>query len=223
VGRERLDSFLTAEFPLAESTRIVTSGDPATEIARIAREGRFNIIVMPTHAGVFRRMLIGSTVAKVLNDADCPVLTSHHAETIAPRPPEHREWLCAIGLSANSERVLRFAKEAAAITQAKLTLVHAVQSADRSAPVQLDLEDQLQSAERRSVAERIAELERSVGLDAPFRIAVGNIKDALIEVARQSDADALMIGRNPHPGSSGRLRDLTYAIVRDSPFPVLSI
>ena len=32
-----------------------------------------------------------------------------------------------------------------------------------------------------------------------------------------------MIGRNPHPGATGRLRDLTYTMVRDSPFPVLSI
>jgi hypothetical protein len=41
---------------------------------------------MPTHTGTFRRMLLGSTTAKVLNDADCLVLTSTHAETIAPRP-----------------------------------------------------------------------------------------------------------------------------------------
>ncbi|PYU43615.1 MAG: hypothetical protein DMG56_00190 [Acidobacteria bacterium] len=37
---------------------------------------------MPTHAGLFRRTLLGSTAAKVLNEADCPVLTTQHAETI---------------------------------------------------------------------------------------------------------------------------------------------
>jgi hypothetical protein len=45
----------------------------------------------------------------VLNDADCPIATSHHAETIASRPLEHREWLIAIGLGEDSERVLRYA------------------------------------------------------------------------------------------------------------------
>ena len=41
-------------------------------------------------------LLLGSTAAKVINDADCPVLTSTHAEVIAPRPLHHRDWLCAI-------------------------------------------------------------------------------------------------------------------------------
>jgi nucleotide-binding universal stress UspA family protein len=223
VGRERLDSFLTAEFPATECPRILVSGDAAAQIAQVAREGKFDLIVMPTHAGVFRQMLLGSTTAKVLNDADCPVLTSRHAQTIAPRPLEHREWLCAIGLSANSARVLRFAKNAAAAAPARLAIIHAVQSADKSSPVQLDLEEQLQSAERRAAGLRIAELQQKVGLEVPVRIAVGPIKDALLEAACQSDADVLMIGRNPHPGATGRLRDLTYAMVRDSPFPVLSI
>ena len=53
--------------------------------------------------------------------------------------------------------------------------------------------------------------------------SVGSVKDALIEAARQSDADVLMIGRGPKSGPHGRMRDLTYAMVRDSPFPVLSI
>jgi nucleotide-binding universal stress UspA family protein len=111
VGRERLDSFLAAEFPVAQCPRILASGDAATEIARVAREDRFDLIIMPTHSGTFRQMLLGSTTAKVINDSDCPVLTSRHAQTIAPRPLEHREWLCAIGLRSNSGEVLRFASQ----------------------------------------------------------------------------------------------------------------
>jgi nucleotide-binding universal stress UspA family protein len=87
IGRERLDSFLTTDFPTAEYPRILASGDAATEIARVAKDGGFNLIIMPTHSGMFRQMLLGSTTAKVVNDADCPVLTSRHAETVAPRAP----------------------------------------------------------------------------------------------------------------------------------------
>ena len=49
------------------------------------------------------------------------------------------------------------------------------------------------------------------------------MKEALLEAARDSDADVLMIGRSHQPGGHGRMRDLTYAMVRDSPFPVLSV
>ena len=223
IGRDRLDSFLTAEFPAAEFPRILTSGDAATEIARVAREDRFNLIIMPTHSGIFRQMLLGSTTAKVINDADCPVLTSRHAQTIAPRPLEHREWLCAVGLSSNSERVLGFASQAAAQAHSKLSIIHAVQGGDPDLPIQLDLREEVLSGAGLEARRRIAELQQMVGTDVPVRVAVGSIKDALLEAAKEADADVLMIGRSHQPGAHGRMRDLTYAMVRDSPFPVLSI
>jgi nucleotide-binding universal stress UspA family protein len=223
IGRDRLDSFLTAEFPAAEFPRILTSGDAATEIARVAREDRFDLIIMPTHSGIFRQMLLGSTTAKVINDADCPVLTSRHAQTIAPRPLEHREWLCAVGLSSNSERVLRFASQVAAQAHGKLSIIHAVQAGDTDLPIQLDLREEIHSAERQEANRRIADLQQIIGADAPVRIAVGQVKEALLEAAREADADALIIGRSHQPGAHGRMRDLTYAMVRDSPFPVLSV
>jgi nucleotide-binding universal stress UspA family protein len=223
IGRERLDSFLTAEFPIAQCPRILASGDAATQIAEVARSGGFDLIIMPTHAALFRQMLLGSTTAKVLNDADCPVLTSRHAHTIAPKPLEHREWLCAISLSHNSERVLRFASQAAAEARSKLSIIHAVQAVDTEAPIELDLQGQVHRAERQEASQRIADLQRIVGSDAPVRVAVGSVKEALLEAARRSDADVLMIGRSPRSGAHGRMRDLTYAMVRDSPFPVLSI
>src|SRR5580704_2895253 len=223
IGREKLDSFLAKEFPVGQYPRILTSGDAATEIARVAREDRFDLIIMPTHAGIFRQMLLGSTTAKVINDADCPVLTSRHAQTIAPRPLEHREWLCAIGLSSNSERVLGFASQAAAQAHAKLSIIHAVQGGDPDLPIHLDLRKEVLSGAGLEARRRIDELQQMVGTDVPVRIAVGSIKDALLVVAMDADADVLMIGRSHQPGDHGRMRDLTYAMVRDSPFPVLSI
>jgi nucleotide-binding universal stress UspA family protein len=223
IGRERLDSFLTADFPVMECPRILARGDAATEIARVAREDRFDLIIMPTHAGIFRRMLLGSTTAKVINDADCPVLTSRHAETIAPRPLEHREWLCALGLSSNSETVLRYANQMALQARGKLSIIHAVQARDTDLPIRLDLQEEIRSAERQEAKRRIADLQQMVGTDAPVRIAVGSVKEALLKAALETDADALMIGRSHPPGAQGRMRDLTYAVVRDSPFPVLSV
>ena len=168
-------------------------------------------------------MLLGSTTAKVLNDADCPVLTSRHAETIKPHPINHREWLCAVGLGPDSERVLRFAKRTTDETSGRVSIVHAIQTEEAGVPIQLDLEDQAHADEKLRARERIKALQSVVGLHVPVHIALGRVKEALLEVARNSDADALIIGRNPASGTYGRMRDLTYAMVRDSPFPVLSI
>jgi len=202
----RLDSFLSSDFASATCPRLVRSGEAAAEIAQVARTGGFDLIVMPTHAGRFRRMLLGSTTAKVLNDADCLVLTTEHAEIQTPRPLEHRVWVCAIGLSQDSERVLRLADQAAAAASANLSLIHVTHD----------------GAER-SASQRLNELQKAVGSEAPVRIATGPVKEGLLEAARRSAADALIIGRTVGNGGLGRMRDLAYSLVRDSPFPVISV
>ena len=79
---------------------------------------------------------------------------------------------------------------------------------------------------RRKVSRYVSGLpicNKGLELTCAGSIVVGPVKEALLEAARHFDADVLMIGRSPQSGVHGRLRDLTYAIVRESPFPVLSI
>jgi nucleotide-binding universal stress UspA family protein len=66
-------------------------------------------------------------------------------------------------------------------------------------------------------------LQSAVGSHALVNIAIGPIKDVLTEAARRLRADVLVIGKSPQPGVLGRLRDLSYAVVRDAPCPVLSV
>ena len=151
LARDKLGSFLKSEFPLTECPRILSSGDAAKQIVRLAQKGGFDLIIVPTHAGLFRRTLLGSTTAKVLNDADCPVLTTQHAESISPRQLEHREWACAIGLDSDSQRVLRFASQAAESVRANLTLVHVIPATGSDLPVELHLEERLQLAKKKQL------------------------------------------------------------------------
>ena len=222
LAREKLNSFLKSEFPLAGGQRILLSGDAAKQIVRLAGTNKFDLIIMPTYAGFFRRNLLGSTTAKVLNDADCPVLTTQHAETISPRQVEHREWACAIGSGTDSERVLRYASQAAEAVHANLALVHVIPTSGPDLPVELDLEQRLQSAKREASSRRIKELQSACGSHALVSIVIGPIKDMLTEEARRLRADVLVTGRSPR-SLPGRLRDLSYALARDAPCPVLSV
>jgi nucleotide-binding universal stress UspA family protein len=223
LAREKLNSFLQPEFPVGECPRILLSGVAATQITQLARTNGFDLIIMPTHAGLFRRTLLGSTTAKVLNDADCPVLTTQHAETISPRQVEHREWLCAIGLDSDSQRVLRYASQAAQSVHANLTLVHVIPASPPDLRIGLELEERLKLAKREAASRSIEALQSAASSHAPVSIAMGPIRDMLTDAARRLRADVLVIGRSPQSSVLGRLRDLTYAIARDAPCPVLSV
>jgi nucleotide-binding universal stress UspA family protein len=217
VAQQRLNAFLQAEFPTTESERFLAFGDVADEISHMANAGGFDLIVMPTHAGRFRRMLLGSTTAKVLMEADCPVLTSEHAETMAPKPFENRRWLCAISLNDDSERVLRAAWEAAEAAGARLSVIHAVQVSRLGLPRELGDDDELDRSEAQDARRRAEQLQRAGGSNAPFQITAGpSVKEALVEAVRRSGTDMFILGRRGQ-------HDLAYQIVRDSPVPVLSL
>jgi nucleotide-binding universal stress UspA family protein len=217
LAQERLKAFLDAEFPTAQSGRFLAFGDVVDEITHMANAGAFDLIIMPTHAGRFRRMLLGSTTAKVLVDAACPVLTSEHTEMIAPKPLETRSWLCAISLNDDSERVLRAAAEAAQAAGARLSVIHAIQVSSLGLTKELGPDDELNLFEARDARRRVEQLQRAVGSNAPFQIAAGpSVKEALVEAVRRPGTHMFIIGRTGQ-------HDLAYQIVRDSPVPVLSI
>jgi len=53
-------------------------GDPASEIARLAKQGRFDLIVMGSHGrGLVKSLFLGSVVIKVLSHSLVPVLVVH--------------------------------------------------------------------------------------------------------------------------------------------------
>ena len=213
VGRNKLDGFLTSQFPTGTCSRILLAGEVSNLIVSTAKENNADLIIMPTHAGRFRRMLLGSTTAKVLDEAHCPVLTTQHAARIAPRPVEHKTWLCGIELNSDAERVFRIATNAALQAGAQLSVIHVIPTSGIGT----------MTADEQLARGWISELERRLRSDAPVLILHGAIKEQLLNAAKESSADVLVIGRKLRNGAFGRVRDLSYSVIRDSPCPVVSV
>lgn len=54
---------------------VVTHGDPAAEIVRVAEDGGYDVIVVGSHgSGFVKRVLVGSVSGHVVHHATCPVL-----------------------------------------------------------------------------------------------------------------------------------------------------
>jgi nucleotide-binding universal stress UspA family protein len=219
--RSRLDAALTTEFDGFPVERRIVFGDPGLKIAEFADTNAADLIMMPTHGlGVFRGLLIGSATAKVLHDARTPVWTATHAEQQRSRSLP-AAVLCAIDGKAGSEGLLQWAAQFSRRMGASLKLLHVVPPI--SDWLSLPGERKIQQELRQAARSKIGEVQRTVGVKLPLRVAVGRIPDAIGEEAKRESADLIIIGRGSAHSSLGRLRTHTYAVIQKSPCPVISV
>jgi nucleotide-binding universal stress UspA family protein len=201
---------------------LVREGDPGREVARLAEESRTDLIVMPTHGyGPFRRFILGSVTAKVLHDCHCPVFTGTHVEAVPAGVPElfHRIAV-AVDLREHSEKVLRWAACFGAAYNSELVLIHAAPS--------LEVSGQYMGAEWRSTLVQMATEEADrlisrVGCRAELYIDTGDVTRYVPSAVKAAGAGLLVIGRSVKEGLLGRLRTNAYALIRESPVPVISV
>lgn len=192
TAKARLERFA---FDLPGVVRTTGIGDPAFEIIQYATDNAVDLIMMPTHGyGTFRSLLLGSTAAKVLHDAPCPVWTSAHIEEVSlSARTEIHNILCAIEVGAEVQELTQSAQDLAQAWGAQLHFVHAAAAHEDAAAF-------------------------------PEGVVVKNgvVSHVVREEALAVSADLILTGHGKLHKTFGSLRTNTYAIIRDSPCPVLS-
>ncbi|MCC7237235.1 MAG: universal stress protein [Bryobacterales bacterium] len=221
--KKQLDQFQVHEFEGLQVRRIVLEGNPSEEIVALSQQEKCDLIVMPTHGyGPFRRFLIGSVTARVLHDAECPVFTGTHlAVTPASERLMIRRLLCAVDFGPQSEAMLLWASKFAQGYGASLHLVHALPALSSGEARYLDEEIQVNIA--RQARAQSAKLLAHLQLEAEVILEHGDPARVVHDAAKRVGADLVVIGRHVSAGILGRLRTHAYAIVRESPVPVVSI
>jgi len=221
-ARKRLDQFLAEELRTLPVRRLVLEGDAAQEIVQLAHAERMNLIVIPTHGyGPFRRFLLGSVAAKVLHDADCPVLTGAHIPEAPPSDLLVRSVVCAVDFGPQSAKALSWAAQMASEFQARLTLVHVLPRVDSGDFAVLS--EEMTGMLMRQAREQMAELQARTGAEGEVLIDSGDIAQVVRKAVESRQAGLLVIGRHDDIGKRGRMRANVYAIVRESPCPVVSV
>ncbi len=214
-----LDAFLAAEMKGLNARPVILEGDPAGKIVEFAHRERVDIIMMATHGfGPFRRFILGSNTAKVLHDADCPVWTGVHLKEVPAEsafPFQH--VLCAVDLGSQSSKTLFWAARLAGEFGARLTVVHV------TAPVPEHAEADWRTDVHGAAERELVRLQHFVNAEAELLIEGGEPPKVICSAASRLQADALVIGRGSAGGVFGRLRTNAYAIIRESPCPVVSV
>lgn len=222
-ARERLETFLAAELQDSRVRRLLAEGEAAQTIVETARKEQASLITMPTHGyGRFRRFILGSVTAKVLHDAHCPVWTGVHLEQApVPEAIRLRTVLCAVDLGPQSAEPLRWAAALARDFQARLLVAHACPCIELRPGECGDRDLNAELAAR--AKQRLEKLLEETGADAEAVIEFGDAPKVVCSVAASRRADLMVIGRGSAAGVYGRLRTNAYAIIRESPCPVVSV
>jgi nucleotide-binding universal stress UspA family protein len=201
--------------------RVLLHGDPASKIVELAHQERVDLIAMPTHGyGQFRRFILGSNTAKVLHDADCPVWTGVHIEEAPPMTAPYAKILCAVDLGPQSARTLAWASWLQREFHGHLTLIHAI-AAHAEALDEPDLS--WRTGIREIAEEELLRLQRETGAEADLLLEAGEPTRIICSAAARVGAGTVVIGRGSAAGTFGRLRTNSYAIIRQSPCPVVSV
>ena len=213
-----LEQFAQTELGSANCDTIMEDGEPAAVIEWAARHRNAGMVMMPTSGhGKFRRLLMGSVTAKVLHDLECPVFTSAHQPQVpAAGPHGYRSIVCAVELNPEAESVLQMAGIVSQAYASKVCVVH-VEAPQGS--------DQPASAESlREMLRRVSQ-EYGIKLEAAAKVRVLDcaVADGVRRAAIEEQAGLVVVGRGREKEGFSRLWSQLYAIIGESPCPVLSV
>jgi nucleotide-binding universal stress UspA family protein len=183
-ARERLDGYLKGDNCKVAVNRFVLVGNCALQICRFAEADEADLIVVSTRGyGVFRRLLLGSTTAKLLHDAKCPILTGKHLENSAGfEPSQPARILCAVDLGNTSEQVVGWAHDFGREIGADITIAHVVLTPEGAR--QRPPDTGLTAAICESDEDRLRSLAKQVGVSAHIIVrAASDIHKAVCDLA----------------------------------------
>jgi nucleotide-binding universal stress UspA family protein len=214
----------TFEFPFpvpSSVTRVTVRGEAADAILQWSRENDVSVIAMPTRGhGPLRRFLLGSVSAKVLDSSELPVLTGAH---LYEHPPSAKvsKVLCAVDLSAHSEKTLRFAADFAKDMDAELHVCHSIEVDDMKEALNFGTEWEQHAVAK--AKDRVHAMQQDLQLVCEVHVRVGEPSKIVPHIAVNLGASILVVGRSVRGRLEGFLRTNAYALIRESPCPVLSI
>lgn len=202
---------------------IVEEGPLWPTMEALIAKHKIDLVVIGTHGmGSVRKMFIGSGAEEIFRQAKCPVLTVGPAvagET--PQEVDFKNILFATDFGIGAEREAAYAFSLAQEHGANLTLLHVVPHAE-------DYSEEGLTLKREAIFHELAELVPA-GSDAwckpAFRMRLGEPVEEILNTARETKADLIVIGAKRRKGfSAGHVpKTVAYRVVSGAPCPVLTV
>lgn len=229
-ARHRLDAEAAAlRGAGVEVTAEVVLSSPALGVVDAARRHGADLIVAGTRGRTgWKRALLGSTAARLLREAPCPVLTVHRQDTGHPRPV--RTVLVPTDFSEDAalaaDAAARFLGATGTGPQ-RLVLLHAyrvpIEAMHLPAQVLMEAIRTTADAARNSLDALATKLQRP-GLTVEPMARQGYPPDVIIEQAAVAGADLIAMGTHGRSGLGRMLLGSTAErVLATAPCPVLTV
>jgi nucleotide-binding universal stress UspA family protein len=215
---------LIAAFPGIKPDVIIEEGDFWQILKSAIEEQKIDLIVLGTRGrSGTAKFFAGSKAEEIFREAPCAVLTIGPNSHAKPLRGEFIEILYATDFSPASPGAAAYAISLAQEFQAHLTLLHVI-AEEKSG-------DLVHSAELVGAAGRLLRKlvsgEAELWCEPHFAVEHGPIAEKILEVAKQRNADLIVLGvrhPSPFPGAATHLPMATaHKVVTHAACPVLTV
>ncbi|MFJ4256057.1 MULTISPECIES: universal stress protein [Pseudomonas] len=172
----------------------VASGSVTTEITRVVQDKHSSLLVCGARGqSVARRLLLGSTVQKMLSRMPCPLLV------VKPAPRDaYRTVLVPVDFSPVSLRAIELARRIA--PQAEIILLHVYEapfeSSVRFAHIDHDTLTHYRNVIRKDAVAQLAALSKAAGMPDARQIVVhGDPGWRIAEQEQELECDLIVVGK----------------------------
>jgi len=190
-------------------------------LARMIREQETDLLIMGTHGRRgLQKLLMGSVAEELFRLAPCPVLTVGPGVAPAAGTAEFHRILFATDFSKESQAALPYAVSLAQENQARLTLLHVVETA---APGYLADPDRVLAYFKKKLEELLPR-EAALWCEPELALESGAPGEGILKVAEEQHADLIVLGVRPIRRLATHLPIATaHEVVCHAACPVLTV
>jgi len=208
---------------------VVTTGRPAQEILRVARERHCELIVMSTHGLTgMRKLFFGATTERVLRETTIPVLVTPAVEPGPLYLEDVRRLvgrvMAPVDLTTASKHQAQIACALASAVDAPLLLAHVVEPLHFPSPPgrrRPGVDGERRARSEQALQELIAAIPTQVKVE--WLTAFGDPAEEIAKIARERRVGLIVIGLHASPLAGPRMGSVTYRVLCLSQTPVLAL
>jgi nucleotide-binding universal stress UspA family protein len=222
---ERRRKELAAVFAETDAEILIAEGDIQSVMESTIGQRKIDLVVIGTRGrSGFKKFFLGSVAEEIFREVSCPVLTvGPNAPLVVPQNGSPQRILYATDFNAESNLAASYTLSLAQEFQASLTLIHVVAPPGKGELVNAaQLENHFRTHLRSLVPP-----EAETWCKVEYVVRQGEVADTILEVAKERDADLIILGVRPETGFPGASTHLPIAtahkVVSHANCPVLTV